>query len=501
MALRIDLQSLTSKVNRALGIATITPLSRDVHLIFIARFLRMFAYGSSALVLPLYLSALGYPDYQIGLFMTSTLIGDMLISLALTFTADALGRRRILILGSILMSLSGIVLAVAFDFWVLLAAAVFGIISPGGNEIGPFRAVEESTLAHLTKSADRYDTFAWYVVVGTLGATGGFLMGGWQVQMCQSIGWSEVAAFRTVFITYAIIGAIKTVLTYQLTSRCEIRPTTRPAEESESFLPSETRPNKTNSPSARAGWTIASISPESRAVLIKLCALFFVDSLGSGLVPMSLISFYIEGKFETSAGKLGSIIAVASFLSSMGNIAASSISKRIGLVKTMVFTHLPSAIFLALIPTPSSLSITVLLLVARTSLASMDQAPRSAFLSAIVLPSERTAIMGIVNTLKTASQSVGPLVSGWLAGIHKFWVAFLLAGSLKASYDLGMLYMFVGVRNKENEVKHSEEYELVEDGSDAVNTTTQTESSFGDTSDDDLECNRHDRTTNKLENG
>ena len=261
MAPRIDLQSLTSKVNRALGIATITPLSRDVHLIFIARFLRMFAYGSSALVLPLYLSALGYPDYQIGLFMTSTLIGDMLISLALTFTADALGRRRILILGSILMSLSGIVLAVAFDFWVLLAAAVFGIISPGGNEIGPFRAVEESTLAHLTKSADRYDTFAWYVVVGTLGATGGFLMGGWQVQMCQSIGWSEVAAFRTVFITYAIIGAIKTVLTYQLTSRCEIRPTTRPAEESESFLPSETRPNKTNSPSARAGWTIASISP------------------------------------------------------------------------------------------------------------------------------------------------------------------------------------------------------------------------------------------------
>lgn len=160
---------------------------------------------------------------------------------------------------------------------------------------------------------------------------------------------------------------------------------------------------------------------------------------------MTLISFYIEGKFGMGAGQLGTILSAASFMSSMGNILASSISKRIGLVKTMVFTHLPSAIFLALLPLPRSLALTIVLLVSRSSLASMDQAPRSTFLSAVVLAEERTAIMGIVNTVKTASQSAGPLIAGSLADSDRFWIAFVLAGSLKASCDIGMLAMFKNV--------------------------------------------------------
>lgn len=145
-------------------------------------------------------------------------------------------------------------------------------------------------------------------------------------------------------------------------------------------------------------------------------------------------------------GLLGSIMSVAQFTSSIGNIFASSVAKRIGLVKAMVYTHLPSAVLLALVPAPSSLILTVIILVLRASLASMDQAPRSAFLSAVVLPNERTATMGIVNTVKTMSQSAGPLITGALAGERRFWIAFVVAGGLKVSYDLGMLRMFLNLK-------------------------------------------------------
>ena len=164
------------------------------------------------------------------------------------------------------------------------------------------------------------------------------------------------------------------------------------------------------------------------------------------MVPNSLIAFFMDRKFNIPEGKLGSLMSAAQFMSSIGNTFASSVAKRIGLVRAMVFTHLPSAIFLALLPAPSSLIITIVLLVARASLASMDQAPRSAFLAAVVKPEERTATMGIANTVKTMSQSSGPLITGALAGDNRFWVAFVIAGGLKAGCDLGMLRMFVNMR-------------------------------------------------------
>ena len=154
----------------------------------------------------------------------------------------------------------------------------------------------------------------------------------------------------------------------------------------------------------------------------------------------------MDRKFDMPTGELGSIMSAAQFMSSIGNIFASSVARRIGLVRAMVVTHLPSAILLSLVPAPPSLIITVIILVLRASLSSMDQAPRSAFLSAVVLPEERTATMGIVNTVKTMSQSSGPLMTGALASEGRFWIAFVVAGGLKVSYDLGMLKMFVNLK-------------------------------------------------------
>lgn len=440
-------QNWLQKAKDEVGVSTLLRASRDVHILLLTRCIRMFAYGSSTLVLALYFAALGLSDTRIGLFMTLTLIGDVGLSLLLTLVADTLGRRKILVTGGLLMAVSGVVFAIASNYWLLLFVAVVGVISPSGNEIGPFKAIEESTLAHLSDAKTRSDIFAFYVVVGTLGGAGGFLAGGWITQALQAAGWSEEASFRFLFWIYAAAGLLKAALTSLLSSQCEAEPAPAPSaqsesEETEAFLPDE-RPTP---PPSKKKSAISSISPESRKTLMKLCSLFFLDSLASGMCPNSLIAFFLSRKFGLPEGQLGSIIASAQFVSSIGNVFASSIAKRIGFVKTMVFTHLPSAIFLMLMPLPSSLGLTIMFLVFRASLNAMDQAPRSAFLSAVVLPDERTAVMGIVNTVKTMSQSSGPSLTGSLAQSGRFWIAFVVAGALKAAYDVGLLTLFVNMK-------------------------------------------------------
>lgn len=463
--------SLGRRLADEFGVTTLSKSSRDVYLLLLTRFIRMFAYGSSTLILALYFATLDFSDPQIGLFMALTLVGDVAISLALTIVADALGRRHIMILGALLMTFSGVLFATASNYWILLFAAVVGVISPSGNEIGPFRAVEESTIAHLSEAATRSDVFAWYVVVGTLGTAGGSLASGWTTQALQTGGWTEMASFRLVFWLYAAIGLVKAAISLRLSPACEQSETAvqkeeehemdsheseqRPMlddsddddhEQRDTHAPKSESPPRPPEKKKKAKLAIMNLSSASRKTLLKLCALFSIDSFASGMVPGSLVAFFMNRKFALPTGKLGTVISATAFVSSIGNVLASSIAKRIGLIKTMVFTHLPSAIFLALFPLPNSLAPSITLLVARSSLAAMDQAPRSAFLSAVVLPEERTAVMGIVNTVKTLSQSAGPLLTGLLAGGGHFWVAFVVAGALKASYDIGMLTMFVNTK-------------------------------------------------------
>lgn len=452
------------KVSAELGIYTILSAPRDVHLLLLTRFLRMAAYGAISLILALFFAALDIPPQRIGLFMTLTLLGDVALSLLLTLVADAVGRRRVLLLGCASMAVAGAAFALASSYWVLLGAAVVGVISVSGNEIGPFRAVEESVLAGLVGEAGRSDVFAWYVVLGTLGSAVGLAGTGWVVEGLKGWGWSEVESYRFVFWFYGGVGVVKAVVTRFLSEKCEVDggregyapvagqnadPTASldddgddEAEEQRSRRPvAAVRPTK-----PKVGF--ASLSTRTRWTLLRLCALFAVDSLASGMVPYSLINFYLDRKFHMPKDSLGSIMSVVFILSSVGNIFASAISKRIGLIKTMVFTHLPSAIFLGMLPAANTVWFTIVLLVARGTLASMDQAPRSAFLSKVVDAEERTAVMGIVNVVKTLSQSGGPTLTGILAGNQRFWIALVVAGSLKASYDLGLMTFFLKVERQ-----------------------------------------------------
>lgn len=447
----------TQKILAELGIPTILHAPRDLHLLFLTRFLRMAAYGGASLILALFFAALDISEARIGLFMTFTLLGDVALSLLLTQIADAAGRRRILLLGCVCMGIAGGVFALASNYWVLLFAAVVGVISVSGNEIGPFRAVEESVLAGLVDEKGRSDVFAWYVVLGTLGSAFGLAGTGWLVEGLKGKGWTELETYRVVFWMYGGLGVVKAVVTRFLSTRCEVD-----GGDKEGYVPvggqeaaedddddeRSAPPPPPPAPKPKPKMGFASLSTKTRWTLLRLCALFAIDSLASGMVPYSLINFYLDRKFHMPKNSLGDIMSVVWIMSSIGNIFASAISKRIGLIKTMVFTHLPSAIFLGMLPAANTVWFTIILLVARGTLASMDQAPRSAFLSKVVAADERTAVMGIVNVVKTLSQSGGPTLTGVLAGDQRFWIAFVAAGAMKASYDIGLMTFFLKVERQ-----------------------------------------------------
>ncbi|UNI15595.1 hypothetical protein JDV02_002117 [Purpureocillium takamizusanense] len=513
--------SLPGRILSELGLAALARAPRDVKLLVLQRLVRLSAYGASTLVLVSLLRALGLSRAQAGLFMTLTLVGDVLVSLLLGLAADRLlGRRAVLALGAALMAASGLVFATtatsstadspgseassslsssssSYSYALLLVAAVLGVISPSGNEIGPFRAVEESVVAHLTPPPDRPDVYAWYSLAGTAGSALGMVTCGWAVEAATArLGWALLDAYRAVFVAYAALGLVKLALALALSPAVEAdegkarerspaltAPPSAGATAAAGASAEETTPLLLSAPgegemegeeeeeedarakksadasSPQRWWTamLPPLSPESKGIATALCLLFALDSFASGLAPLSWVTYYFRSRFNLDEGRLGSVFFTTSLISASSVIVASALAKRLGNVKTMVFTHLPSALFLALIPLPSTLGPAILLLALRACTQSMDVAPRSAFLAAVLLPGERTAVMAAVNVAKTAAQSLGPLITGVLAGRDLFWVSFVAAGSLKACYDLGLLAVFKNREHRDRDYARDEE--------------------------------------------
>ncbi|KAJ0415560.1 MFS transporter [Aspergillus carlsbadensis] len=456
-----------------LGLISLWHSPRDAKYLCAQRFVRFFAYGGSTLVLASYLSALGISDDRIGLFMTLTLVGDVAISFFLTLFADSIGRRAVLALGSALMVGSGVVFGLVGNFWILLAAAVLGVISPSGNEIGPFKAVEESSLAHLTPDALLRDILLWYTLLGTAGAALGVMTCGWAVNLLQTErGWEFIPACRVIFFAYAGIGAVKFLLSVTMSQKVEAevkKKTSKRAsrEDSEGEESGETQPLLGDRPAEQQEQ-----QPERKSVLaflgdrklaslvIRLFILFGVDSFASGLASLTWMTYFFKRKFLLPEGTLGSIFFTTSIIAATSMFIATSLARRIGNIKTMAFTHLPSALCLMLIPVPNSLPLALTFLILRSCSSNMDSAPRSAFLAAALPADKRTAIMGSINVVKTSTQSLGPLITGILADRGFFGASFILAGSLKVMYDLGILASFLGMereREREREARSEQQ--------------------------------------------
>jgi MFS family permease len=478
---------IVSSIAGWLGITSLRATGRDAYIVITLRSLRMFTSGIPSLILALFFAALKVPDSRIGLFMTLTLLGDVLLSLLLTLIADKLGRRRILFGGSIMMAISGVTFALSENFWILLIAAVFGIISVTGADCGPFRAVEESILSGLTDESTRSDVLAWYVTFTTMAGAVGAEAAGRVVHALEK-RHDVVKAYHALFWAYAAFGVVGSILCLGLSDRCEAagekhaemqeRGRTNGEEEEEVLLEAMTPTTddfdqEEGRPARRADIRAApkkkqsyfsQISKPTRSIMYRLWILLAIDSLADGMTPYSLMNYYVEQKFHVSKATLGDITSASMFLCAVSAVFAGPLAKKIGLINTMVFTHLPSSIASAFIPLPKTAGPTIGILIFRAALNSMDQAPRTAFIAAVVKPEERTGVMGITSMARTLAMSLGPSITGLLSGNNVFWIAFLASGICRITYDLGLWVLFSTVKVNNKPAAKEEDLNSVDDG-------------------------------------
>lgn len=406
----------------------------------------------------------------------------------LTLIADKFGRRRILLMGSALMVLTGCIFAYFENFWILLFAAVIGVVSATGGDFGPFRSIEEqvachqvvgcanirrSILSQITTPSSRADVLAWYVTLSALGSTAGSEASGRIIEALQRLdGWTLADAYHSLFWVYAIFGFLNAGLVLLLSKTCESdthqeKYAEVPQDESEDnsieLVESPARqvpttpdtvtllvPPKKSRFSWLSGW-MGNISTPTLSVMWKLWALLAVDSLSDGMVPYSLTNYYMDDKFHPSKAALGDVTSISYFLSAVGGVFAGPLARKIGLVNTMVFTHIPSSAAVLVFPWPNLFWMAAILLFVRAGLNNMDQAPRSALIAAIVKPEERTAVMGITSMLRTLAATAGPTVTGLLAGSDRFWIAFVAGGAFRLTYDVGLWVIFVNVKLHQHE--------------------------------------------------
>ncbi len=426
---------------------------RDVRLLFATRILRLLAYGFLSVVLALYLEAAGLDDRQIGLLLTLTLVGDTLVTLAITTSADRLGRRRMLVLGAALMVLAGAAFAATRSFWLLLAAATVGVISPSGYEVGPFLSIEQASLAHLLPDERRTGTFAWYNLVGSFATAGGSLASGFLVSRLQAGGLGQLDSYRVIVLVYAAIGVALAGLFLRLTRAIEPDRTAGPAEGSR-------KEEGGARPAAEAAPVAAKPGPgaarsflglhRSKGIVLRLSALFSLDAFAGGFVVQSLMAYWFHKRFGVPPALLGGIFFGANILAGVSALSAARVARRIGLINTMVFTHLPSNVLLMLVPLMPSLPLAIAVLLLRFAISQMDVPTRQSYTMAVVAPDERSAASGITSVARTTGASIAPVFTGLLLASRALMgVPFLIAGGLKIVYDLALLRSFRGIKPPE----------------------------------------------------
>jgi MFS family permease len=399
----------------------------DIPLLFSTRIIRLFCYGFLSVILALYLTEAGFTEAQIGLLFTLTLVGDAAISLWLTTSADRFGRRRTLLLGALLMAGAGIGFVLTRNYILLVIAAMIGVISPSGNEIGPFLSVEQASLTQLIPNEKRTQFFAWYNLVGSFATATGALAGGWLAQSLQLGGWSTFDSYRVVLTGYALGGFILLLLFLNLSTSIETAALPDPAKR------------------------VLGLH-RSRQVVFKLSALFALDAFAGGLIVQSMLAYWFFVRFGVDSGTLGSIFFGANILAGISALLAVRIAKRFGLINTMVFTHIPSNVLLMLVPLMPTLPLAIGLLLLRFSISQMDVPTRQSYTMAVVAPDERSAASGVTAIARSIGASISPALTGLFFSIPALLsLPFFLGGGLKIVYDLLLFREFRAVRPAEEQ--------------------------------------------------
>jgi MFS family permease len=417
-------ESVTSAGEAGGGTAETRERRRSTQLILVMRGLRSMAYGLLAVILGIVLASEGFAPVAIGILITVSLVGDMVGTYVIGLAADNWGRRRTLALLSLLMAATGVIFGLVTSYPVLLAAAFFGTLGTTASETSPFLPIDQAMIAQITLPGHRTALFARYNLVASLSAALGALAAGLPDLLARS-GLPLASGIRLLFGVYAALALFAAGFSLRLSSSVEApgRPPIQGQNLRQRLIPPLHR---------------------SRGIVWRLTALFSVDALAGGLVVQSLMALFFHLRFGVSLTTLSALFFGANLLSALSFLAAAPLARRFGLLNTMVFTHLPSNVLLALVAFAPSFPIAAVLLLVRQGLSQMDVPTRQAYTMAVVDPEERTAAASVTSLARSVGSATSPVFSGLLlAGpLLILGLPFILAGALKAAYDLTLWSVF-----------------------------------------------------------
>jgi MFS family permease len=389
------------------------------NLLLTARGLRAFADGFVALLLPVYLTRLGFDALDVGILATATLVGSSVVTLGVGLLAHRLEPRLLLIVAAAVMIGTGVGFA-AFDaFWPLVLVGFVGTLNPTAGDVSLFLPLEQSLLSHSVADHRRTAIFARYSLVGSLVGALGALAAVAPDWLAPALGIGMTGALKLMFLAYGAIGGAALLLYRRLPRTADGTATVK-----------------------------APLGPSRRIVFI-LAALFSLDAFGGGFFVQSLLALWLFDRYGLSLAAASSFFFWTGVLSAFSYLVAARMAGRIGLVNTMVFTHLPSSLCLIAIPFISDLRVVIALFLVRAALSQMDVPTRSSYVMAVVTPAERAAAASITAVPRSLASAASPVLAGWLMGLASFAWPLLIGGALKIVYDLLLLAMFQRVRPPE----------------------------------------------------
>ena len=388
-------------------------------LIVATRGLRALADGCISVLLPAWLLSLGFDAFQVGLLTTATLLGSAVLTLTVGFYGSRTGLRTLLLATSALMVATGCGFAFGTGFWPLLVVAFVGTLNPSAGDVSVFLPLEQAALSGCIADAERTDLFARYSLVGSMCGALGTLAAVVPDALAQLPDGRHLPVYQATFLVYAGIGLLAALLYQRL-------PSDRPAV---AVVPAPLGP--------------------SRGIVLRLAALFSIDAFAGGLVVQSLLALWLFETFALSVADTAALFFATNLLSAVSYLIAVRIARRIGLINTMVFTHLPANLCLMAVPFVSDLRLAVALLLVRSLLSQMDVPTRTSYVMAVVTPAERPAAVGVTAVPRSLVSALGPSLGGFLLAASPFGWPLLLGGALKAVYDLALLAMFRRIKPPE----------------------------------------------------
>jgi MFS family permease len=386
----------------------------DIWLIYVGRGVRGIGDGFAVIVLPAYLAAAGYDPVAIGAILTAALLGTAALTLAVGAIASRYDLRTLMVAGAALMVATGLAFANVGGIALIAIVACLGTINPATGDLGALVPLEQSMLAHSVANEERTRVFARYGLIGALSTAAGALAAA-SPDLLVHLGFARPAAFKILFYAYAGLGLI-CVLLYRRLPHVRSEAAAAPA------------------PAALLG--------PSRAIVYKLTALFSLDAFAAGFTAQSLLALWLFEKFNLSIATASVFFFWTGILGALSYPVAARLSRHIGLINTMVFTHIPSSIFLIIAAFASDLKIVLGLLLARAALSQMDVPARTSYVMAVVTPAERAAAASVTTVPRSLASAISPSLAGFLLASPFTGLPLVVCGTLKIVYDAALLFSF-----------------------------------------------------------